>query len=572
MKFTPAVIEMHLRFLPVSFVFTLLSLARATVFSAQPPLDLGGQHASTPGAPSYFPNAAVTLPDGALESFFRRGGRGGVSIFRVRSEDNARTWSAPEAIVQLSEGIWGGPVPLLDREGEIHFVIPKARGTGRKPGVDRFIDLHHLRSTGGRAQWTEPARIFEGYVGSLQGVFQLKSGRILVPFADWQPGVPAAPPTGPEVTTCLYSDDAGKSWQRSPARLTAPVHEGYNGSNYGACEPSLIELENGRVWMLIRTQDGFLYESFSRDGADWSEAKRSRFPSSNSPTFPVRLPDGRIVLFWNNCATPPRVGKDGVYGGRDALHAAISADEGKTWRGFREVYRDPKRNGSPPKDGDRGTTYPHATATQDGKIVLVSGQGVDQRRRFLIEPDWLLEKSVESNFESIEPWHLFKSFGKPARYWRDRVQGPDLIAHPDKPGAKVLHLRRPDERDADGASLNFPAGERGLVTLRLRAQPGFAGAIVALTDRFFDPCDDTGEQLAAFAWKVEMEPGAWHTVALAWDRAKQRCAVQVDGQPATTLDQRQPAPNGLSYLRLRSTAAAVDTAGLLIESVKVEIE
>ena len=134
-----------------------------------------------------------------------------------------------------------------------------------------------------------------------------------------------------------YSDDGGKSWARSPAKLTAPCHDGYNGSNYGACEPTLLELKDGRVWMFMRTQDGFLYESFSPDGVNWSPAKPSRFHSSNSPAFPVRLPDGRIVVFWNNAENCPRVGKDGVYSGRDALHAAISSDEGKTWSGFREV-------------------------------------------------------------------------------------------------------------------------------------------------------------------------------------------------------------------------------------------
>ncbi|MDQ3624638.1 MAG: glycoside hydrolase [Verrucomicrobiota bacterium] len=543
--------------------------------AAQPPLDLGGQHASTPGAPNYA-NAAVTLPDGTLESFFRRAVKGQIPIFRARSTDNGRTWSEPEAIVNLTVEPWGGPMPLLDRDGELHFVIPKVRGDGRKPAVDRFIDLYHLRSTGGRAKWTEPRRVFEGYCGALQGVFQLGSGRIIAPFADWLPGVPTTPPTGPSVTTCVYSDDGGKTWQRSPAKLTAPCHEGYNGANYGACEPTLIELNDGRVWMLIRTQDGFLHESFSADGVNWSPAKRSRFHSSNSPAFPIRLADGRIAVFWNNCEMPPRAGKDGVYGGRDALHAAISADEGKTWRGFREVYRDSTRNGSPPKSGDRGTAYPHATVTKEGHILLVSGQGANLRRRFLIEPDWLLETAQEENFATLDAWHLFKSFGPAKRFWRDRVQGAELIAHPDKPGAKVLHVCRPDEREADGASWNFPAGQRGKLTLRVRTQPGFAGGQISLTDRFFDPCDNNGETLSAFALKLEGEAplsqGGWHTVALAWDTATSRCAVSVDGEPVAVLEQQQPSTNGLSYLRLRSTAPGVDTAGFLVESVKVEVD
>lgn len=539
-------------------------LSALRIPAAHPPIDYGALNTHN----------AVTLPDGTLESFHRRALGGHVRILHQRSTDNGATWSERETLHNLSVEPWGGVVPLLARDGELHFVISKVRGEGRKPNVDRFIDLYHLRSTDGRTKWSEPRRIYEGYCGSLQGVFQLKSGRIIAPFADWLPNVKTAPPTGPSVTTCVYSDDGGRNWQRSPAKLTAPCHDGANMSNYGACEPTLIELKDGRVWMLIRTQDGFLYESFSNDGVNWSEAKRSRFHSSNSPAFPIRLPDGRIVVFWNNCEHSQRVGKDGVYSGRDALHAAISGDEGKTWRGFREVYRDPTRNSSPPKDGDRGTAYPHATVTKDGKILLVSGQGTDRRRRFLIDPDWLLEKTQSENFASFDTWHLFKGFGKPARFWRDRVQGPELIAHPDKPGAKVLHIRRPDERDADGAVWNFPAGTRGKLTLRLRLEKDFGGAQISLTDRMFEPCDDTGEKLARFALELRrdgaLKPGQWHEVQFSWN--DDRCDVTSDGKSLAKLTPSFAAPDGLSYLRLRSTAPTVDPAGFLVESVRVKIE
>ena len=72
----------------------------------------------------------------------------------------------------------------------------------------------------------------------------------------------------------------------------------------------------------------------------------------------VRLPHGEIVLFWNNCLEPlPREGA-WIYAGRDALHAALSPDEGKTWPGSREVCLDPLRNQSRLAGmGDRGAAY-----------------------------------------------------------------------------------------------------------------------------------------------------------------------------------------------------------------------
>ena len=566
-------------------VFVLLAclaaISTANAEKPQPPIDLGTKNADDPTAPSPG-NAAVLLPDGSLESYFRRGVKDGVGFFGSRSTDNGRNWATPVAIPTPPKIIWGGPMPLLDRDGEVHFIIPTVRGNGRSPGADLFVDLFHMRSSEGRTKWSEPVRMFEGYVGSLQGVFQLKSGRIIVPYADWTPGVAVAPPTGPEVVTCSYSDDGGKTWQRSPAKLTAPCHDDNNGNNYGACEPSLIELNDGRVWMLIRTQDGFLYESFTPDGVDWSPAKPSRFHSSDSPAFPLRLADGRIVVFWNNCEVAPRVGKDGVYSGRDVLHAALSSDEGKTWSGFREVYRDSTRNGSPPKSGDRGTAYPHATLTQDGKILLVSGQGAERRRRFLIDPDWLTEKSQSENFANLDTWHLFKGFGKPERYWRDRVQGPQLIAHPDKPDAKVLRMCRPDERDPDGAVWNFPNAQRGEITLRLRIEKNSGGAQISLTDRMFEPCDDNGETKSAFTIKIGpdgrtagaavFQPGQWHKLQLAWSTQAGTCTVKLDDQAAGELQYRTHAPSGLNYLRLRSTAASADAAGFLVESVNMEVK
>ena len=46
----------------------------------------------------------------------------------------------------------------------------------------------------------------------------------------------------------------------------------------GGAEPSLLELKDGRVWMTIRTQNGWLYESFSDDGIRWTEPPADGLP------------------------------------------------------------------------------------------------------------------------------------------------------------------------------------------------------------------------------------------------------------------------------------------------------
>ena len=574
-------------------------------------------------------SSVAAMPDGTMAVFLM--GRGEpLHIDARKSIDGGRTWSDVEKVCDLPPGHWSGPQALVTRDGRLHFFLSRWRGEGRRPAVDRFIDLWHMAGpavtktafamvqpsspsplpfagmgslkspseAAGEASlkatpqvvreraaphWTAPQRIFEGYCGALLDAVEMPSGKIVVPFAAWVAGRPSAPPTGSNETTCVYSEDGGRSWKPSASRLTAPCHEGYNGGNYGAIEPVVLPLTNGRAWMLIRTQTGFLYESFSRDGANWSEARASQFFASNSPARLVRLPDGRIVLFWNNCQVPPRENGQGVYGGRDALHAAISEDEGKTWRGYREVYRDPLRNQTPPKTGDRGTAYPQAAATPEGRIVLVSGQGAPRRRLILVDPDWLCQTHAEDDFSrGLGAWHVFKSFGPAFRFWRDRVQGAVLVSHPEKSGGKVLQVRRPDERPGDGAVWNFPAGRKGAVSLRLCLEAGFGGASVAMGDRFFDPTDDHGEKQAMFLFPIgadgrlpggsQLHTGRWHNVEMAWDLGAGRCRVRVDGREAGMLVHQARTDAGLSYLRLRSTAGGIDRAGLLLEKVSVDID
>jgi hypothetical protein len=342
--------------------------------------------------------------------------------------------------------------------------------------------------------------------------------------------------------------------------------------------------QDGHLYMLLRTETGFLYESYSIDnGTSWSPASPSRFHTYDGPALLKELPDNRIFLVWNNSDNSPKYKGIGVYGGRDAIHAAISDDYGKTWRGFREIHRDPLRNETPPKTGDRGTAYANSPIAVEGKIMLITGMGEGRRHIVYVDPDWLTAKHHESDFSNgLEEWSVFKFFGPVTYYWRDRIIGPELVAHPSKKDVKVLHVRRPDEKDPDGAVWNFPNGCRGKLSLRIMLNEGFGGGNIALTDRFFNPSDSHGERLAMFSLPISdkgqlgtgpsISVGIWHTLDFIWDIGKKSCQVINDGRPDLTLTQNNETLNGLSYLRLRSRATEVDKAGYFIESVVVDIE
>ena len=213
---------------------------------------------------------------------------------------------------------------------------------------------------------------------------------------------------------------------------------------------------------------------------------------------------------------------------------------------------------------------------------MVSGQGGGRRGLVLVNPDWLLETQAADDFSNgLAVWSVFKGFGSASGWWRDRVPGARLMDHPTKPGAKVLHLRKPDDRAADGAVWNFPSGTRGTLTLRLKLNEGFAGAGISLLERFLDPTDDRVSSQAAFHLPIDAHGhlgrnerltfDQWHTLEFVWDVDTQRCRVQIDGKRATSLRFMAAPLNGLSYLHLRSQATEIDPAGFLIESVQIVI-
>ncbi len=311
-------------------------------------------------------------------------------------------------------------------------------------------------------------------------------------------------------------------------------------SAYGAVEPVAIELKDGRLWNLIRGQTGRFYESFSSDGANWSEPRPSPILSSDSPAGLARTDDGRLVL-----------------------HAAISEDEGKTWIGYREVLKDPKRHEPPPTGGDFGTAYPFPTTGFDGEIIIRSGQGKGRNALVALDPEWLYETRQHTDFSrGLEDWTYFGT------------GGVERVAHPSKAGSYVLRIAKESPDWPAGAVWNFPNGRTGTLTLRFQLRPGFRGANLALADHYSVPWDK--EDIFNSLWNLPLgeataKPGAWHTLEFTWSLHTRTAWARLDSKPLATLPLRRESA-GANYLRIRSTAEGADTAGLLVESVAVRVD
>lgn len=156
-----------------------------------------------------------------------------------------------------------------------------------------------------------PAPSYTGF--NHDRAIQLRSGRILMPLfftTDYR--------VEPHIRSRIYySDDEGASWKPSDTVLDLPQ------SKSGAQEPGVIELNDGKVMVWVRTDLGRIYRAYSRDKGKTFSALQpiAGVDSPRSPQSIKRHPKtGDLVLVWNNSA------KD-----RTPLSTAISRDEGLTW-------------------------------------------------------------------------------------------------------------------------------------------------------------------------------------------------------------------------------------------------
>lgn len=167
---------------------------------------------------------------------------------------------------------------------------------------------------------------------------RLKSGRILAPGSTEQ-GIWRA--------FVDISDNDGITWRKSGEVEIAGLHyeegkrvvkEGDSEipvseqSFYGrgVIQPTLWEDDENQVHMLLRSTEGRIYRSDSRDGGDtWCEAYATELPNNNSGIDLTRTPDGNLFLVYN----PINVN----WGKRTPISLAVSEDNGRTWTKLKDL-------------------------------------------------------------------------------------------------------------------------------------------------------------------------------------------------------------------------------------------
>lgn len=408
----------------------------------------------------------------------------------------------------------------------------------------------------------------------------------------------------------LYSDDLGETF--TAVELPAPPrhvpkfpHKGIRWSISNGSEPHAVELGDGKMMMLIRTSTDCFYQSFSEDyGESWSPMEPSPFFGTNTTPFLLRLSDGRILALWNNTQPLPEEDhekqmpplpediKNGywedVFTNRDAAHAAISEDGGKTWIGYREILLNPIRNaadfryaGNKFDSWDKSVHQFQAIELPMGKILVAAGQNAESRRLLMFDLRWLYETERSENFiEGLKNVSTHVYLKSTAGSTMDicgnghcsynRMQGVVMMPDPDG-GYRDMPLieKRNDPRllkETRGLVWNFPATKKGTVSIQIKIVEKTAR--ITLSDRWFNPSDEYAGMLSPLSFTIGCDEigSNFETLTLAYNSEIGTAALFHGAKKLRTLSFSACSTAGPSYLILQC-AGEEESRGFYLASL-----
>jgi hypothetical protein len=272
------------------------------------------------------PGIAMT-PKGRLWATWYTGGNDeGPDNFvvLVRSDDRGKTWTDTVVVVEHASvhvrtydpALWVDPQNRLwcfwsqsfsKANRNIFDGVAGVWGaTCHDPEADELV-------------WSQPVRIANGVMMNKPTV--LRNGDWVLPTALWRQGlgggeVPAElmPQCGANVT---LSRDQGRTFE---------FVGGVAVPDRWFDEHMLVELKDGRLWVLVRTDRG-IGQSFSSDGGrTWTPGEDTGFGGPNARFFIRRLNSGNLLLV-NHQVDPEQRHK------RQKLTAYVSIDDGRSWGG-----------------------------------------------------------------------------------------------------------------------------------------------------------------------------------------------------------------------------------------------
>ena len=142
-----------------------------------------------------------------------------------------------------------------------------------------------------------------------------------------------------------------------------------------AIQPALIHLEGSTFLMLTRTNQGTIWKSISYNhGLSWTICKPTTLPNPDSAIDIGRLPDGEIILVFNNSSR-----------NRHTLNVALSNDNALSWFALAEIV-----------SGSGEYSYPSLLITEDHDIHITYTDSRYKICHVVLDKEWLLENRLDT--------------------------------------------------------------------------------------------------------------------------------------------------------------------------------
>jgi len=252
-------------------------------------------------------------------------GNADVAIYGSRRLDGI--WSEPVKLADGIEANWN-PVLFYREDGSLQLFYKQGQKIAE-------WQTYTLISQDDGLSWSEPEELVPEDVSGGRGPvrnkpIRLNTGRVLAGGSTehgiWQ-------------AFADISDDNCKTWHKSAAvqianleyqqgEKTAESNIAVSAQSFygrGVIQPTLWEDGNNMVHMLLRSSEGYIYRSDSRDqGESWSNAYPLAMPNNNSGLDLVLAPfDGELYLLCNPVAAN--------WGVRSPMSLFRSTDNGCSW-------------------------------------------------------------------------------------------------------------------------------------------------------------------------------------------------------------------------------------------------
>jgi predicted neuraminidase len=223
------------------------------------------------------------------------------------------------------------------------------------------------------------------------------------------------------------STDEGRTWKLHGAVKSRPW----------ALENMIVELKDGRLWMLIRTDSGVLWQSHSTDkGRTWSEGTASTIKSPGSRFFIRPLASGNLLLVNHY-----------KFKGRSHLTAQLSKDDGATW------------NDGLLLDERGGVSYPDGVQDKNGLIWITYDRDRNGAGEILLaefkEEDVAAGRNVSG---AVSLKQVISKLDKPSLLpanWDAKHAGDEVLS-------KMVKVSTPQVKGAHDADLVL-VGERAFI-------------------------------------------------------------------------------------------------------------